>query len=327
MKKTYIGALCIMLAAFLWAFDGVVFTPWIMELGLFDVPTIVFMLHATASIFLSYFYFTRRFELKNLNKRDWVSFVLVGIFGGSLGTMAIVAAILMVYSHGLNIAVVLLLQKLQPVFAILLAFFILKERPHKQFYIWALIAIVSSYFVTFGFEKPNFDATGMFIPALLALVAAFSFGSSTVFSKHAVAKVSHGMGTALRFFMTTAVMLALVVVISLLKIAGLDISYLGFGGFGFITHKLVGLFLLIAFTTGGTAIFIYYYGLKKVTATQSTMYELIFPVSAIVLEFIIRDKVLSKGQWFGTIIMLVALFFIVRLHTTYDTGDRRIESQ
>jgi len=313
MKKLYIGAICIMAAAFLWAFDGVVFTPQIMKWGLFDVPTIVFMLHAIGLVFLSYFYFTRKQEISSLKKIDWVSFVLVGLFGGALGTMAIVAAILMVYSNGLNISVVLLLQKLQPIFAIVLALVFLKERPDKKFYIWAVLALVGSYFLTFGFTKPDLGANGMLIPALLSLLAAFSFGSSTTFSKRAVTNVSHGVGTLLRYFMTVIVMIIVLCVIALLKKSGVEMSYLGFGGFGLLNVKLMGLFILIALTTGATAIFIYYYGLKRVTATQSTMYELVFPVSAIILEWLIHDKVLTAGQWVGAMLMSVAIIMITRL--------------
>ena len=305
-----------MCAAFLWAFDGVVFTPQIMKWGLYDVPTIVFMLHAVGLVFLSYFYFTRKQEISLLKKMDWVSFALVGLFGGALGTMAIVAAILMVYGNGLNISVVLLLQKLQPLFAIVLALVFLKERPDKKFYIWALVALIGSYFLTFGFARPDLSAQGMLVPALLAVLAAFSFGSSTVFSKRAVSNVSHGVGTLLRYVMTTAVMIVVLGVIAVLKKAGVETNYLGFSGFGLLDLKLIGLFILIALTTGATAIFIYYYGLKKVTATQSTMYELVFPVSAIILEWFIHDKVLTLAQWVGAIIMFIAIFSITRLKKT-----------
>jgi len=276
-KIGIIAALTIMFAAFLWAFDGVVLTPWVVDLGLSDIPTFVFMLHATASVFLAYFLFRKYQELKNLNKQDWLAFFLTGLFGGAIGTMAIIAAIVKVYSEGLNISVVLLLQKLQPIFAILLAILWLKERPKKTFYLWAIVALIGSYFLTFGFDQPDFNASGMFIPALLSILAAFSFGSSTVFSKKAVTKVSHGMGTALRFLITTGIMIVIIAVISLLNNFDVQTSYEGISGFRALNWNLIGAFVIIALTTGGTAIFIYYWGLKRVTAAQSTIYELMFP--------------------------------------------------
>lgn len=311
------AALAIMLAAFLWAFDGVVLTPWVMDLGLSDVPTFVFMLHATASVFLTYFLIKRRGELKNLDKKDWLAFLLTGLFGGAIGTMAIVAAIITVYSEGLNISVVLLLQKLQPIFAILLALLWLKERPKNIFFLWTAMALIGSYFLTFGFDKPALGAQGMLVPALLAILAAFSFGSSTVFSKKAVAKVSHGLGTALRFYITTGVMVLVIALISILNKAGVDTGYAGLAGFEVINWDLIGAFVIIALTTGGTAIFIYYWGLKRVLASRSTIYEMVFPVSAIVLEFFIHRKILSWGQWLGAIIVLIAITSIVNLKANH----------
>ena len=312
-KIGIIAALTIMFAAFLWAFDGVVLTPWVVDLWLSDIPTFVFMLHATTSVFLSYFLFRKYQELKNLNKQDWLAFFLTGLFGGAIGTMAIIAAIVKVYSEGLNISVVLLLQKLQPIFAIFLAILWLKERPKKTFYLWVMVALIGSYFLTFGFDQPNFNATGMFVPALLSLLAAFSFGSSTVFSKKAITKVSHGLGTALRFIITTGIMVIIIAIITLLNNFDVQTAYEGIKGFQVINWNLIGAFVVIALTTGGTAIFIYYWGLKRVTASRSTIYELIFPVSAIVLEYFIHDKILTAGQWLGAVIVVIAIVSIVRL--------------
>lgn len=305
----------ILFAAFLWAFDGVVLTPWVIDLGLSDVPTFVFMLHAVASLFLAYFLFARRHELANLRKKDWISFILVGIFGGAAGTMAIIGAIIFVYSNGLNIAIVLLIQKLQPIFAILLAYLLLKERPRRQFYFWAAVAFIGSYILTFGFERPNLSAEGMLIPASLALLAAFSFGSSTVFSKSALAKVSHGLGTALRFTITTGIMAVAILVISLLNSLDVNTSYAGFSGFSAINWNIIFAFVVIALTTGGTAIVIYYWGLKRVTASRSTIYELMFPVSAIILEYFIHGKGLTLDQWIGAVVVLVAIFVIANMRS------------
>lgn len=302
-----------MLAAFLWAFDGVVFTPLVMDLGLYDVPTFVFMLHFTGSLFLLYFLAARRSELKNLQKGDWLAFGLTALFGGAIGTMAIVGAILKVHSAHLNISVVLLLQKLQPIFAILLALIILKERPNRKFYLWAVLALIGSYFLTFGWAKPDLAVGGMLIPALLSLLAAFSFGSSTVFSKKAITKISHGLGTALRFMLTTLVMLTIILIIAVLNKMGVKTGYAGLSGFAMLNPQLIFLFIIIALTTGATAIFIYYWGLKRVLASQSTIYELMFPVSSIVLEYFIHHKILSIGQWGGAVIMFIAILAIVNL--------------
>ncbi|MFA6512420.1 MAG: DMT family transporter [Patescibacteria group bacterium] len=321
----FFAAGAILFAAFLWALDGVLLTPWVLDLGLSDVPTFVFMLHAVSSLFLLYFFFSRKHELARLQKKDWISFSLVGIFGGAAGTMAIIGAIIFVYTNGLNIAVVLLIQKLQPIFAILLAYLLLKERPKKPFYLWALIALLGSYFLTFGFEKPNLNAEGMLTPALLALLAAFSFGSSTVFSKSAIAKVSHGLGTALRFTITTGIMAIIILIIALLNSLDIHTGYAGFSGFSVLSWNIIFAFVVIALTTGGTAIFIYYWGLKRVTASRSIIYEMMFPVSAIVLEYFIHDKGLTLAQWIGAILVLGAILVIANMKSQISATAPQIE--
>ncbi len=308
-----VAPIAIISAAFLWAFDGVVLTPWVNDLGLWDVPTFVLMLHATASVFLTYFIVKRRQELRQLNKKDWLAFILTGLFGGAIGTMAIVGAIIEVHTAHLNISVVLLLQKLQPIFAIILALLILRERPRSIFYFWGIMALLGSYLLTFGLAAPDFSAEGMLLPALLAILAAFSFGSSTVFSKRAVAKVSHGLGTALRFLITTGIMAVIITIITILKASGVSTMYAGWSGLESITWSMIGAFVLIALTTGGTAIFIYYWGLKRVTASRSTIFEMAFPVSAVILEYIIHGSMLSAGQWIGAILVVGSIMAIVNL--------------
>jgi len=152
----------------------------------------------------------------------------------------------------------------------------------------------------------------MFMPAMLAILAAVSFGFSTVFSKKAVTKINHGLGTALRFYMTTGIMVLIIIIISILNSAGVNTNYQGINGFEAINWSLIGAFIIVALTTGGTAIFIYYWGLKRVLASRATIYEMIFPISAIVLEFIINGNILSLGQWIGAFIILVAITIIIR---------------
>jgi drug/metabolite transporter (DMT)-like permease len=47
------------------------------------------------------------------------------------------------------LATIIILQKLQPIFALLLAAIILKEKQSKRFYFWAIISLLSAYFIAF----------------------------------------------------------------------------------------------------------------------------------------------------------------------------------
>jgi drug/metabolite transporter (DMT)-like permease len=290
-----IGAACIMLAALAWAVDGVLLRPRLYSL---DVPIVVFIEHAVAfSIMLIPFIIEWR-VLKTIDARTWGSFFWVALFGGAIGTMAIVKALFLVDFHGLS--VIIILQKLQPVFAILLAILVLKEKPKKSFYLWAVIALLGSYLITFGFQKPVIVGNSLFYASMFSLLAAFAFGSSTTFGKRALNKVNYRVATYIRFGLTSLIMLAIIV------------SLNGWHGFAAVTWQHMMLFLLIAVSTGGLAIFVYYYGLRHVKASQATIYELAFPAGAVLLDFLINKHLMSLPQMLGAALIVGSIIMITR---------------
>ena len=291
-KLKFYAPLFIVFAAFLWALDGIVIRP---ALYVLPVALVVFIEHGLAFLIMLPFFVKEFHEVRKLKKADWGAFLWVAVFGGVLGTMFITKALF--YVNFVNLSIVVLIQKLQPIFALVLAALILKEKLPKKFFTWASIAIVATYFVAFADFVPNLD-TGdkTLFAALFALGAAFAWGSSTVFSKRALKEVSFRMGTYLRFGLTTLIMFFIVA------------STSGFGAISEITQKQFLLFLLIVITSGGAAMFIYYYGLKRVEASKSTIYELAFPLSAILLEFLIRGNILTWSQWLGVVVLFFAIY-------------------
>jgi len=296
----FIGPVFIIVAAFLWALDGIVLRPSLYSL---PVPIVVFTEHALAFALMLPFFLYERHELKKIGRAAWGSFFWVALFGGVLGTMFITKALFHV--NFVNLSIVVLIQKLQPVFALILAWVVLKEKLPKRFWRWAILAIVATYVVTFDGLLPNLN-TGekTTAAALYALGAAFAWGSSTVFGKKALQQVSFRMGTYIRFGLTTAIMAVIVA------------SSTGFGALSMITPSQLTTFGVIVFTSGGVAMFLYYYGLKRVTASVSTICELMFPLSAIMLEFLIHGKVLSVTQWVATAVLLVAVYRVSLLQRT-----------
>jgi drug/metabolite transporter (DMT)-like permease len=74
-----------------------------------------------------------------------------------------------------------------------------------------------------------------------------------------------------------------------------------------ITTKQIIVFLIIAFTTGGAAIFLYYYGLKRISASVASICELAFPLTAVVLEYFVHGNILSPIQWIGAAVLLISI--------------------
>jgi len=290
------GTVAISISAIMWGFDGVVLTP---RLNNLDVIWVVFILHVIPFLLMNIFLFKQYRNLTTFLKQDYILFFLVALFGGAIGTIAIVKALFLVNFHQLS--VVVLLQKLQPIFAIILAAILLKEKIKKHFTIWASIAIVSSYFLTFGISLPSISMDDNTIQAALyALLAAFSFGSSTVFSKKILINHNFITATFFRYGFTSVLLLGLVLAtgsVSQLELTT-DINWI--------------YFIIIGLTTGSGAIFIYYYGLRRVKAIIATISELLFPISAILFDYIFNGSMLSPVQMLSAVIMVLA---IIKLST------------
>ena len=305
-----IGALAVMFAAFLWGVDGVVLQP---KLYTLDVVNVVFLEHALAFVFMLPLLIYEIRELKKLNSKDWLAFAWIALFGGAIGTMAITQALFLV--NFIPLSVPILIQKLQPLFAIVLALILLKEKPTKRFYAYAALALLGSYLITFGFEAPVISLENKTLfAALLGLVAAFAFGTSTTVGRYAVEKVNYRVSTYLRFGLTAMIMLALVLVLGKT------------GGFAAVTAFQWQILFLIVFTTGGLAIIIYYYGLRMVPAAKATFYELAFPVTAITLDYLINGKLLSAGQFTGAAILVWAVYKINRAKVGLGPGEKAIDA-
>jgi drug/metabolite transporter (DMT)-like permease len=291
LKSVVSGSVAISLAAMLWGFDGVYLTPRLYNL---DIGFVVFMVHAIPFILMQFFFYKSYSTLRTLNRAEYLSLAMVALFGGAIGTLAIVKALFLVEFKQLTIVV--LLQKLQPVFAIILATIILKEKLKPNFILWASMAILAGYFLTFGLQWPDFHTDkNAILAAAYSLLAAFSFGSSTVFSKRALQRVSFQDATFFRYGFTSLIMLLFVLISGKLT------------EFNMVTTTNWIIFLVITLTTGSGAIFIFYYGLVRVKAIIATICELFFPISAIFFDYLLNGNRLNTVQWISAFIMIFAI--------------------
>lgn len=297
------GPLLIIVAAFLWAFDGVI------RRNLYSLPpiTIIFFEHIIGLIILTPFVWRSVIKEKITKKEMWI-LVFVAMLSGLIGTLWFTTALLKV--HFISFSVVFLLQKLQPLFAITTASIFLKEKFDKRYIKWAILALVSAYFVTFKNGYVNF-ATGeqTVIAALYALGAAFAWGSSTTFSKMALTKISYGVSTFYRFLFTT--IMAGIVVYLFKYTSSLSL----------INTSQLGFFVLIAVSTGMVALLIYYKGLSKTKVHISTILELTFPVIAIFIDMTVYKTTLAPSQYLAAVILVIAMYQIARLQS-YDISHK-----
>lgn len=290
-----LGPVLIVAAASLWALDGIV------RRSLYHLPpvTIVFYEHLIGSIILLPAA-VNMIKRERFTKKLVVTTLVVALLGGLLGTLFITTALAKV--NYIAFSVVFLLQKLQPLFAIVSAHLLLGERISRKYLKWAGLALVAAFFVAFKNGQINL-ATGSAttIAALLALGAAACWGVGTTVSKMLLNQVSSTSGTVLRFYAST--LLALVAVF--LLGAGESLRLVG-------TAEVVRL-VYIAMTTGLLAMMLYYQGLKKVEAKTSTILELALPVMAMVIDIVVYKTFLAPSQYLAGIVLMYAIYRVGKL--------------
>ncbi len=297
-KKMVLGALAIVLAAILWSLDWIFIRP-----NLYELPAglIVFLEHSLWFVLLSPFVIKWLWKIKKLSKKDWFAILRVCLFGWLIGTLFITKAFFLAFAWTVTFATVILLQKLQPVFALLMARIILNEKLKWTFYIRAGLAILAGYFLAFGNQIINFvKIDWLHNAAFFSVLAAFAFGSSTVFGKRIVNHLDFKVTTGLRFGITAILALVLILITKVFATIGivneLQWKYLG----------------IIIFASGAGALFLYYFGLKRVKASTATILELARPLSAVIVDWLINKNTLSNVQIIAAIILLGAFFMIVR---------------
>ncbi len=265
--KTF-GPLFVIIAALLWSFDG------LLRIGLYTLPpsVVVFYEHLLGIIVLLFFITKWAPDLKKMTRKEWVAIAVVSLLSGALGTILYTAALGKV--NYIQFSVVVLLQQLQPIWAIAAAAILLKEKVTKSFIGWAALALVAAYFITFKDLTVNLGTgAGTAIAGALALGAGIFWGSSTAISKYVLNKVSFLTATALRFLL--APIFAFIFIASFNQVPALFT----------LTQPQWTSLLLITLSTGMVALAIYYYGLKKTPARVTTICELVWPASAIFIDY------------------------------------------
>ncbi|MCE9541147.1 DMT family transporter [Candidatus Kaiserbacteria bacterium] len=249
-------------------------------------------------------------DIKKLSRREWLAVGVIAIGGSALASVAFTQAF-----HYVNPSVAILLQKVQPLIAIVLAGVFLGERMHKNFWVWASVAIAGAYLISFPQLVPQLYAGEAFNPnmtgVLLALTAAVLWGASTVLGKFVLRTAAFQTLTALRF------------VLAFVFLGFLNVIEHTFPVWGNVT-AVDWLFLaVIALASGVFSLFLYYYGLQFTKASIATIAELGFPLAAVVINaYFIAGMAqagtsfgLYAGQWVGTMILLLALYMLSRVNT------------
>ncbi len=284
----------IAIGAAMWGLDGVFIVTLLKHV---TSSQIVWLEHMLLLFFAAPVLVWKRHELKGLglNLGDWFAILFIAWGGSALASILFTAG----FTHG-NPNVVLILQKVQPVFAVLLAARLLKERIVTAFWYLLMVVLIGAYLLTFGFHIPATGGTQL-IGSLYALGAAALWGGSTVMGKRLAGKLSFTTIAALRF----SIALPLLTIIIL-------VQHPNWGTLG-QALTLAPVWANLLFQTlvpSLVSLLMYYRGLDGVKASHATIAELAFPATGLLLNWLILHQTIDLGQWFGFAIIWLAVLHL-----------------
>ena len=299
-----LAVILVALGAMLWGTDALFRAPLLRHLSsdrLIQSTQLVLMEHVILTICSVPLLWLGWQQVRRLSRRQWAAIVAIGV--GASGLATVLFTISFGYGHFIE---TLLLQKTQPLIAILLASVWLRERMSPL--AWALVpvALVGAYLIAIPDPLRPQDAWADFhvAAALFALGASALWGAATVFGRYALADVGFAALTGLRF---TTALPALAVVLFLEG---------GFAAFGSYRASDAPLYLGLALLPGLLGMLLYYRGLASTPASMATLAELAFPITGVLVNlYLVTPRQSITGlQIAGIVILWAALAILDRVN-------------
>lgn len=289
-----IGFLLIVGACALWAVDTLIRYPLVNN-GM-DSLLMVFYEHLLLSSVLVIIAVKSLPKLKKAKLNHIFCFIMVGGVGSALATLAFTQAFVFI-----NPSLVILLQKFQPLVAIVLAGIVLKEKIQKVFILWALVCLLGALLISYEdiLKLVNSDKEikellfhpGALQGYILTLFSVFGWGAATVFGKKlSLEGYSDDLILAGRFSMGLLFLIPFIVI----------------GQTPIFTDSLevYSKISLLVFVSGLLGMFLYYQGLRRIPARLCTLAEMFFPFMGVIVNWLFLDAVLTPLQLIGGLVLI-----------------------
>jgi DME family drug/metabolite transporter len=281
MKKLGIGFLLVAAGAALWGTDGLFRRTLAFEMPASKVVFWEHLILVALTVPLLLRFLRSR---PKLAASDVIALLFVGAGASAVATILFTQA----FTYG-DPTTPLLIQKTQPVIAVLGAYLLLGERLLPRYGWYFLFAVGGAYLISF--PDPTNVSVSQLAPALLALGAAALWGMGTVLGRHLTRTIPTNELTALRF----AIGLPTALVILLLRNEATTALE--------VTGSEFWALLVLALVPGLAALLIYYKGLSTTPASSATLAELAFPLTAILIGWSAFDTVPTATQWVGIVVL------------------------
>lgn len=293
--------LYIALGTFMWSLDTLIRYPL---LGSVRPDTMVFIEHSFLVLYFLPLLFINKFDFRKLNKSAILGFSVIGMLGSAASTLAFTKAFSLI-----NPSLVILLQKLQPIVVISLSAVLLKEKISKNFLVFGALAFVGAFLISYPDMAPLLNSSlsdllnlqqGIVLGYALTLFAVIGWGASTVFGK----KLSSS-GFSEYDIMSGRFIFGFIFLLIFCAQAGTMPTTQ-------ITIEQYLKILLMVFISGLLGMYLYYKGLKQITAHMGSIAELFFPFSAVTINWIFLGKTLQPIQIVGALVLIAASILLQR---------------
>ena len=278
------GVVLVSIAAAMWGLDGLIRKP-LSHSGSRFATTIVFGEHVLlVALTLPLLVVSLR-ALWSAGPRYVAAGIAVGAGASAIATILFTQALF----HG-DFITVLVLQKAQPLVAVVGAWIVLGEQPRPRF-AWFLLPALAGIWMIALPHPLDPRAQGLQWIAE-SLGAALLWGLGTVFGRYLSRRLEFQQVTTVRFaFGLIASAAALPIVGAKALASAHDSFYIA----------------LLALVTGYLAINLYYYGLRRTPALIAALGELSFPVTAALIGIYVFNSNLRWTQWVGVAVTVAVV--------------------
>jgi drug/metabolite transporter, DME family len=270
------GVVLVSVAATLWGLDALIRKPLTDSTA---PATIVFGEHVLLVLLTLPLLLPALRSLWRAGLRYVTAGIVIGAGASAIATILLTQAI--VSSH-FDLITVYVLQKSQPLVAVIGAWIVLGEQPRRGF-AWFFLAALAGIWLA-ALKHPLEPHAHGLVPIAETLGAAVLWGLGTVFGRFLSRKLTFDHITTVRF--------AFGLVASACALPLVDAkAYAGAQNSLWIS--------LLAIVTGLIALGLYYYGLQRTPAVLAALGELAFPVTATIVGIYVFSDHLTKTQWLG----------------------------
>jgi drug/metabolite transporter (DMT)-like permease len=270
-----LGIVLVAAAASLWGLDQWIRGP----LSSTTTPaTIVFGEHVVLVLLTLPFAFGALAAVLRLGWRHVLAAIAIGAGASAVATILFTQAL---FAHH-DFVTPVVLQKVQPVFAVLGAVVVLGERPRGRFAGYFVLALFGTWLM--GVPHPFHPEAHGLVTMLYALGAALLWGLGTVFGRYLARDMRFEHVTTLRFVFGLPASAVALLVLGVPAFASWHDTYW---------------IAVLALVTGLAAMLLYYYGLRSTPAVAATIAELAYPVTAILVGYFKFGQTLTGWQWIG----------------------------